>query len=228
MRIEHCGLGLFILIYIFVWVKNYTRTRDALQDGVLSLKSGAWMPFLNLVSMGWEIMGAGLLILLILTILVMTCFRALSFLSMGIFVDPFSLHMAFGWTFSVRLLVALVAGSVLTSVVIIALIALGTTASQGTQRSSEGSTSKWTRRLMSLVVFTKTNASKSQAIQKTMVHLILMANLVIMSTTVLLTYSMSSVSTMSTMASSYIGPGRYTLAMHAAALAKRRMLLNQG
>lgn len=212
MRIEYAGLGLFILIYVYVWVKNYDLTIYNVQ--VLhsnETKSAFMMPILNLMSMGWEILGTGLLIFLILIILVMTAFRTLAFLSLGIFVDPFSLRMAFGWASSVRLLITMVAGSVLTSVAILVFFAMSNLA---TSRVPE---KRILAALRAIIVpgTQQTGTNIKAAIQETLIHLILMANMLIMSSALLFAYSQAGIAAATSTFSTMLNPSYgYNLAAY--------------
>lgn len=126
MALEHGGLAMFLLVYIYVWFGHYAETMRIIDTNV-----DDWSParlVLKLASCGIEIIGTGFVVFLIFVALIMTCFRALSFMSIGLRVDPFPLRLAFGWAFDRRLLATLVTSTMLSISLITLFIILCRTA----------------------------------------------------------------------------------------------------
>ena len=122
MQLEHGGIGLFVLVYVYVFFKHYMEISTEIDREVETLP--AFMLVLKLSSSSWEVIGTGFAIFLVLQVLIMTCFRALSFASIGTYVDAFPLTLAFGWIFSRRLVLAVIAGTLMNTLVTLCLVTL--------------------------------------------------------------------------------------------------------
>lgn len=120
MKLEYGGVALFVLIYIYVWFKNYVVT-TALLD-TIDVTPVTTILF-KLSICGWEVVGYGAVIFLVFVVLITTCFRALSMGSIGRALDPFSLRIAFGWLKDRRLIGTLISATILSTFLILIVVA---------------------------------------------------------------------------------------------------------
>ena len=171
MKLQYGGLFLFTLVYFYVWLKHYNEISKEIMKDIAIIP--AWSLILKLASCVSDIVIAGAIIYLVLHILILTVFRALSSSSLGHPIDMFSMDIAFGFIFEKRLVKALVVGSVLSIILIASLVCLC--------KFSHG------EHKLHFLIPAKTRQVESHA---SLVQAALLINLLTISMTVLLSYSL--------------------------------------
>lgn len=132
MALQHCGIALFVLVYVYVYFKHAREIRAVAEAEVQ--QSSAWKLITRMGMCAVEVLCAEILVFLALLLLTLTCFRALSQLSLGVPVDGFTLKIAFEWVANRRVFMALAAGTILSVVAVSALVFLSKLALQNPQR----------------------------------------------------------------------------------------------
>jgi hypothetical protein len=178
------GIALFFLVYLYVWFRQYNdlvrKVSRAPDSSPLALVAG----------MGGELIGCGCIIFLILLLLILTCFRALSTMAQGTFFDAFSLKMTFGWIANLKIKIALAGGIILGTAINTALVMLSRRPWRAPFRGRPFDSLQSFRE--SLMVPWKSVAylsARPDHIRRMLIHSILLANLLVVSLIVILTYA---------------------------------------
>jgi hypothetical protein len=120
MAIQHGGVALFLLVYLYVWFKNYRRSIASMEN--VEKTSARDMLGVGRASQ-WDVLGVGLLIFLILLCMVLTCMRALSNMARGTPYDFTPIFISLSWALEDKLDYAVAAGAIVATVIIIVLSA---------------------------------------------------------------------------------------------------------
>ena len=181
--LERGGLVLFFLVYLYVWFKHYLEIQAILaaDTGGKAVWEVIWNSY-STSGVGWEIVGATVIIFLVFLALVMTCFRALSFASKGISFDAFPLQVAFRWVLQVPSVQALLVGCLMTTLLVWALIWVSQIAAEPASAMKPGDGAEWypVRYLVYLLrkaLVPDGALTTPVAIRKTLLECILLLNL---------------------------------------------------
>ena len=185
MKAEHGGLALFFLVYLYVFVKHYSNTIKMISDEVSAVS--AWRLIYDLASPSFEILGTLFVVFLVLLVLVLTCFRALSFTSLGLYADKFAFVLTFGWIGQRQLLFSLVKSVLLStflvaSLVIVSRIATTPVVKPTGSKDIKGQLVYWSRR----VFLPEVSATYAHT---TLVAAVLLVNLLVVLMVVAMSYS---------------------------------------
>ena len=117
--LQHGGVALFLLIYLYVWFKNYQRSIDYSEK----YENTPAVEIMSQLNAGqWEMVGMCIIIFFVLVILMLTCFRALSKLTQGTPYDFTSMYISLSWATEDKLDFALQAGIIIPSILIVMLV----------------------------------------------------------------------------------------------------------
>lgn len=141
VMMQYGGVAVFILIYLYVWFRNYKRALDQVDAFATNDMSLAEVTD-ELNTSEWEIMGVLLIIFLILLLIVLTILRGLSHITLGTPFDLTLLYIALSWFLEDKVDYALFCGATIASAVIVGVSATGRM-----MLLAGGARHRWLRRL---------------------------------------------------------------------------------
>ena len=179
---EYGGLALFFLVYVYAWTNCFRDIRPKINTQVTASSDSVNSNkiFWTLNAFAWQLLAMEITVMLIIVVLICTCFRALSSSSRGTLFDTSLLRYAFSWIVRSRLINMLSASKILIVFLITMTLIIARISSRQPPKNKRG-------RLTAADVFVP-RCDESQAYVCT-VEAVLMLNLVTIALSVIIVYA---------------------------------------
>ena len=120
MELKSAGLALFLLVYVYIWLKNYNDIRDTIESTIDTITPIGLL--VKLIRCNGEVLTYMFVILLIFATLILSVFRALAGSSLGDNFDMFPIRMTFGFMDNKSTWYAAISGALLGIFIILLMV----------------------------------------------------------------------------------------------------------